>query len=159
MKRKRKKRPRIKKLQNKLLTLWKSYCYLRDGHHCQVQLTYPQVSLPHTLIYQVDHCFSRSIKDLFTDPANGTVVCSSCNRGKFFRHKGLDVLIQEIVINREGREKFNQMLKTARSNPSGNWKRAGWVEEQIDIMSQKISDLGRQERYDPEYPPQCGGRE
>lgn len=94
---------------------------------------------------QVDHCFERGDKNLFLEVSNGTVVCSTCNALKSWHKGAVDKLIDDIVKQREGEEKFNEMLKIALSKkPNLNWSNIGWLEDKIKelngyLCSTKIS--------------------
>ena len=55
----------IKKLQAQALDLAKEIVHKRDGEGCQVQKHFPNIAINHSDTYQIDHCFSRTIKELF----------------------------------------------------------------------------------------------
>ena len=131
-----------KTLQNKALKLFKEICFLRDGDKCRVQRHFPGIRITHAGYPQVDHCFSRSVKQLFTDPSNGTVVCGTCNRAKHYHQKGVDLAIYEIVKLREGEEKFNEMRTIAESlSASEVWKNITWLEEHIKKLEAQLKAL------------------
>jgi len=133
-----KKLPSIKSLQKKAESLWKHICHLRDGRACQIKVNFPVMGIHHSDIFQVDHCFSRQNKNLFLDPSNGTVVCSTCNRMKHYHQKSVGRLIDRIVLMREGSEKFMEMQETdTHRNPNLLWHNREWLEN-------KITDLTRE---------------
>ena len=133
------KRNKIKTLQNKAEKLWKEVCYARDGKRCQVRENFPFIPIAHSKIYQVDHCITRKNKRLFLDPANGTVVCSSCNQAKSFNLKSIHRAIDEIVIRREGEEKFKTMVSLDQAHLlNENWRSIGWLEEQIEYLTKRL---------------------
>lgn len=132
----------IKTLQRRCENLWKKFCHLRDGKVCQVRLHYPQLQLSHNNILQVDHCFSRSDKNLFIEPANGTVVCSACNMNKKHQNKSVHRLIDNIVAKREGLEKFEEMKSINMSHrPNVLWHSRDWLEQQEAYLKQLIESL------------------
>lgn len=137
----------IKKLQSKAEKLWKEYCYIRDGKQCWVRLRFPNIKTKHTNIYQVDHCFSRSNKELFLDVANGTVVCSSCNLNKKY-NDAIRLAINDIVMQREGLNVWNRMREVA-SGRGGfpRWRNILWLEEQINILESMVLDETKKQQY------------
>jgi len=137
MKQKKKKLVPIKSLQRKVTEVWKSICFIRDGRECQVKKYFPAVKVNHCKILQVDHCFSRGNKNLFLEPANGTVVCASCNLLKSFKKNAIDKLIDIIVLKREGEVKFNLMLNIAmRDEPNRLWTNREWLVNKISFLTQ-----------------------
>ena len=119
----------IKQLKKKCEQLWKKACFKRDGRECQVKRFYPEIPLMHTDTLQVDHCFSRADKNLFLEMSNGTVVCSGCN---FKHNKKARLLIQKIVQQREGFERYAQMeatYLTLKGNP--NFSKRWWLEQKL----------------------------
>jgi hypothetical protein len=104
-----------------------------------VQFHFPGIQVTHAGHLQVDHCFSRSIKQLFTDPSNGTVVCGGCNTNKCFHNKGVDLAIYDIVKLREGEAKFNEMRAIAESLAASEvWGNVLWLERHLkDLEEQK----------------------
>ena len=139
---------KVKSLQNKAEKLWKIYCLMRDGDECQVKVHFSEIAVNHNEILQVDHCFSRSIKELFLDVCNGTVVCRTCNMikgsGKIGASKkdAITVAIHEIVKKKYGQDTYNRMLEIASSMavfPS--WKNISYLEEQIQILEELIREL------------------
>ena len=93
LKKAKKEQKRNKRLQAKAEKLWKEIIRLRDGDVCMVQRHYPNIRVDHTDVYHADHCFSRTIKELFLDMTNGTMLCSMCNgykggnKGKYFQSR------------------------------------------------------------------------
>ena len=129
------KKPTIKSLQNKAENLWKEVCLLRDGRECQIKKHYSYVKINHSNIIQVDHCFERSNKYLFLEPANGTPLCSVCNMLKSYKKRGVDRLVDLIVRKREGDEKYKKMLEIAISGGSNlDWDNRGWLEKRIEEL-------------------------
>lgn len=132
---KRKKKTVAQKLQAKAESLWKEIALLRDGYECQVLKNYPEIDVVHTDVYQVDHAFSRSNKNLFLDLANSTVVCSSCNMLKGYDAKAVDVAIHEIVRKREGDHVYERMKEIAMSRSANvNWNNVMWLEDQVEVL-------------------------
>ena len=131
----------IKRLQNKAIKLWKEYCDKRDGDGCQVQINYPNIAINHTNVYQIDHCFSRAIRELILDVCNGTKVCSACNQakgsGKISASKkdAITIAVHEIVKKREGEETYQRMLEIASRLASfPEWRDIKYLETQIEIL-------------------------
>jgi len=112
-----------------------------------VKKYFPETNLKHSDICQVDHCFSRGYKEIFIDVANGTVICSNCNCAKGpYRNKVVDLLVNEIVIKREGQDTFNRLKEIAtRKCGFPYWNKRWWIEEQISILEEKIEELKCQE--------------
>jgi hypothetical protein len=110
-----------KKLQSECEQLWKQYC--------------------HTDIFQIDHCFSRTIKELFLDVANGTKICSACNMikgsGKIGASKkdAITVAVHTIVLKREGDDVYKRLLEVASSKALFlDWKSINWLKTQKSIL-------------------------
>ena len=125
----------INSLKNKAENLWKEVCYRRDGRVCKVRQHFPEIEISHTDVYQVDHCITRGNKLLVYDVRNGTVVCSSCNSAKSNNMKSVMRAIDKIVIAREGREAFDQMVaidmaKSVNPDYSKRW----WLEAEIEKL-------------------------
>lgn len=129
----------IKILQKEAEELWKKVCKERDGTECMVQRSYPDLPIVHTPVIQVDHCFTRGNKELFLEPANGTVVCSGCNGNKFWERKSVHRLIDEIVINREGFDKYNQMKQMDHySKAYDMWRDVNWLEAKVAELKKML---------------------
>ena len=134
-----------KKLQNECEDLWKQCVHKRDGEGCQVKKHFPQIFINHSGVYQIDHCFSRSIKELFIDVVNGTKICSTCNQikgsGKIGASKkdAITVAVHEIVKKREGEDSYKRLLEIASSQATFlEWKNIAWLEEQKKILESMI---------------------
>jgi len=134
---KRKKIPPNKRLQRECELLWKEIIKLRDGNNCLVRKFFPEIALRHTDVYQADHCFTRANKNLFLNPANGTMVCSACNMAKHYDNKSVKRAVDYIVMEREGDTKWNEMLKMDMSMSANfNWNKLWWLEEQRDSLTE-----------------------
>jgi len=132
LKRKRRKKSKVEVLKARAEDLWKEICHLRDGEGCQVKKNFPEINIIHNEIYQIDHCLTRANKWYFLDVRNGTKVCSSCNLAKKNDNKSVARAIDEIVIKREGKEFFDEMIKKDQSgSPNLNFSRAWWLEDKI----------------------------
>ena len=89
-----------------------------------------EIEIKHTRTLQVDHCITRANKHLFYEPKNGTIVCSSCNRAKGFGQKSIHRAIDQIVIEREGLECFNEMVELDQKKTANpNFNKIWWLEE------------------------------
>jgi hypothetical protein len=130
----------IKKLQSKCERLWKLACDLRDGDGCQVQKHFPNSGLVHSDTYPIDHCFTRADKNLFVEIANGTKVCSNCNWLKNLDKKSVGRLIDQIVIKREGQEKYDEMKTINLRGGESQWKNIFWLEEKIKELETYITN-------------------
>ena len=134
--------PPYKKLQNECEELWKRCIELRDGRQCTVQRDFPQIALAHCNVYQADHCFTRGNKLLFLEPANGTMICASCNRAKHFDNKSVKRAVDSIVRDREGDDKWEEMLDIdMRLSVNYNWNKVWWLEEQRDKLKSYLERL------------------
>ena len=132
----------LKKLQTKAEKAWKEYIYIRDSRKCMVREFNSAIPIHHSSVMQADHCFSRSDKNLFLEPANGTCICSTCNMLKGFGQYGIDYVVHQIVIKREGQAKHDDMLlihQHKSANP--NWKSFTWLETQIDLLTKMTEEL------------------
>ncbi len=130
-----------KRLQKEVESKWKEYCHKRDGDGCQVQKHFPKLDFPHSEVYQIDHCFPRANKELFILASNGTKVCSNCNFSKQW-NKALDLAINDIVIKREGLDKFEYMRSVASQRGAFLlWKSIAWLERQISILEEMTEEL------------------
>lgn len=90
---------------------------------------------------QVDHCFSRKVKQLFYEISNLTLLCSSCHTKKSFNQEDLALRVFEHVENREG-AKFYKMREVAkRGGPFPDWSKV-WYQEQENIrLNEILSEL------------------
>lgn len=142
MKGKTKSEKSARKLYLKAERLWKEYCFLRDGEECKVKRYFPHLNITHSNVYQVDHAISRRNKHLFFETSNGTVVCSSCNQAKGFKNKSVDRAIDQIVIDREGLERFNEMVRLDQSQtPNHEWGKVYWLETVVKGLEEKVEKL------------------
>lgn len=96
-----------------------------------VELWFPNLRIAHTQIFQVDHCITRKCSWTFFMPENGTVVCSACNMAKGFNNKSISRAIDEIVIRREGQDKFDSMVALDRMKKANRDFRKVWYLEEI----------------------------
>lgn len=128
----------VRRLQKKAEELWKQYAYLRDGRCCKVKQFFPQIQIAHTETFQVDHTFTRGDKNLFLDPHNSLVVCSACNRAKFWNNKSIHRAIDDIVEARDSREFYRMRCVSHYNPPNYNWTNPIWLEEQIERLNKLI---------------------
>lgn len=129
------KKTKAKKLQTKCENLWKEIALLRDGRGCQVKKHFPQINTTHSEVMQVDHCFSRSFKRLFTDTSNSTVICRNCNLNKNY-NEAIRMAIYDIVLKREGSDIFNRMREQVEmGTPFIEWRHISWLETQVEILT------------------------
>ena len=113
-----------KQLQKDCEQIWKDIVALRDGPVCLVREKFPGITINHTLPFQADHCFTRSNKHLFLDPANGNMVCSSCNMAKHYDNKSVKRAVDYITKQRVGKKKWREMLTNDMSmGPNFNWNK------------------------------------
>ena len=106
-----------------------------------MQKYFPELDVLHTKVYQIDHCFQRNNKELFTDVCNGTKVCSSCNLNKK-HNKLIDLAINDIVIKREGIAGFERMKEVAAKRGAFlEWKSIEWLERQRVILEEMIEEM------------------
>ena len=133
----------IKKLQTQALDLCKEIVNKRDGDGCQVKKHFPNIAINHSNTYQIDHCFSRTIKELFLDLANLTKICSTCNQakgsGKISASKkdAITIAVHEIVKKREGEDTYQRLLEIASSLACFlDWRNIAWLEMQIKILTE-----------------------
>lgn len=73
------------------------------GDKCELQ----DCQSPYEL--QVDHCFSRNVKELYYDLSNLTLLCGSCHTKKSFNMEDFYLKVFEHVEAREGFKKFMEM--------------------------------------------------
>ena len=137
----------IKKLQAHAERLWKEVCHKRDGGECQVKKHFPNIAINHSNTFQIDHCFSRTIKELFLDLSNGTEICSTCNQakgsGKISSSKkdAITIAVHEIVKKREGEDTYQRLLEIAsRLANFKDWKNIEWLEMQIKILQEILAE-------------------
>jgi hypothetical protein len=140
-----KKLPHNKKLQKECEQLWKDIVGLRDGLTCLVRDKFPGITINHTLPFQADHCFTRSNKHLFLDPANGNMVCSSCNMAKHYDNKSVKRAVDYITQQRVGKKKWREMLTNdMQMGPNVHWNKIWWLEEKREELSRAHKKLQRQ---------------
>lgn len=140
-----KKLPKIRALQRKAERIWKEICLRRDGRECQIKKRFPEVKTKHSKVFQVDHCFWRFDKNLFLEPSNGTVICSSCNLQKSFGHRAIDKLVDTIVQEREGLDKYNEMLiKATTWEPNPDWTNREWLIKKIEELQRILDAMSKE---------------
>lgn len=127
-----------KKLQRKAEDLWREIVHLRDGEVCMVKKVFPELKLNHSNTLQVDHFFPRSDRNLFFDPSNATLVCSTCN---YLKSNGspqstqIHLALQTIVTRREGEKKFYEMCEINNQRKSNiEWGREHYLREVIEKL-------------------------
>lgn len=152
MSKKRKKKSVAQKIRDKLETIIKKIIYIRDGGVCQVQKHYPNIAINHSEVKQVDHCFSRTIKELYFDLANLTLICSTCNGVKgsnkiaVSKKDAITVAVHEIVKKREGEDVYNRLFEiSSRLAHFPEWKNIAWLEKQIEIAEDILNEIKRSE--------------
>ncbi|KKK59055.1 hypothetical protein LCGC14_3038200, partial [marine sediment metagenome] len=97
------------------------------------------IRITHTNVFQVDHCVTRACKWTFYMPENGTVVCSACNMAKGFNLKSIQRAIDDIVIVREGIEKFDEMVAMDRSKANHtDFNKIWWLEEREALLQEAL---------------------
>ncbi len=145
-----KKKTKAQLLHAECAELWKEICFKRDGHQCQVWKRFgSEIEIAHGGPLQVDHCVTRANKLLFYELANGTVVCGSCNRAKGFGMKSIHRAIDQIVIEREGIEKFNEMVELDhKKSANPNFNKVWWLEEQRGKLEGELEQLGGISEWD-----------
>jgi len=130
------KRNKVKTLKNKAEKLWKEVCLLKYGKYCHVKKHAPHIKIKHTEVIQIDHCISRANKYFFLDINNGLPVCSSCNRAKCYKQKGIDEAITEMVKKRNPKWYKDALWlhQTREANP--NFSKVWWLEEVIKDLEE-----------------------
>ncbi len=124
-----------KKLQRKAESLWREIVHLRDGEVCMVKKVFPGLNINHSNALQVDHFFPRADRNLFFEPSNATLVCSTCN---YLKSNGspqstqIHLALHTIVTRREGEKKFYEMCEiNNRRNPNIEWGREHYLRSVI----------------------------
>ena len=153
---KRKKVTLKRKLFLKAERLAKEICRVRDNNECQLHKYYPNIGLACSGYLQADHGITRACKKYYLDPRNLTWVCGSANRAKCFKEKSVDEAIRQIVINREGKEFWSEMVQHNMCRGAfAEWGQVWWLQEQIDKLEDELADLkvGQdiREDYEPLY--------
>ena len=129
-----------KALQNKAERLWKKAGKLLHGNECEVKKNYPEINVNHTDIMQGEHCFSRSIKQLFFDINNHSTACSTCNQQKMLGNEKVKRAIDEIVKKRNP-EWFEAAIRIMLScEAENNYGQVWWLEDRIRDL-QLIIDM------------------
>lgn len=133
-----------KSLQRKAEDLWRQFAYKRDGRECQVKKYYPELTLTHSPVLQVDHFFPRADKNLFFDTSNTTVVCANCNYLKSCGSRQstqIQMALQQIVLRREGEKKFYEMCETNNQGiPNREWGREDYFRGIIQGLEEKLAN-------------------
>lgn len=125
----------IKSLKNRAGKLWKECAFKRDGKSCKVKERFPNLEIFHSNVIQVDHCITRANKHFFFDTRNSLVVCSACNMLKSMQAKSVHRLIDQIVIEREGQDIFDEFKALdMRKSPNVNFSKRWWLEDIIDKL-------------------------
>lgn len=124
-----------KQLHKNAEDLWRKIVHLRDGDTCMVKKTFPELKLNHSSTLQVDHFFPRKDRNLFFEPSNATLVCSTCN---YLKSNGspqstqIHMAIQAIVTRREGEKKFYEMCEiNNQRKPNLEWGREHYLRDVI----------------------------
>lgn len=134
-----------KSLMRKAEDLWRAIAHKRDGAGCQIQKVFPELNLNHSAQMQVDHFFPRADKNLFFEPSNATVLCSTCN---YLKSNGspqstiINIAVKEIVLRREGQEVFDRMFQlNDRREPNREWGRAHYLQGIIQKLEGHLGGL------------------
>lgn len=131
---KRSKKSLLDKAKKDCEQAWKDACHRRDKSRCQMCGATKEKGA----IVQVDHCFSRTIKELFYSPKNGTVLCSGCHTQKTFNVKGMEKRVDDFVRRREGEAWWAYALRSAETS--------GPVKFYLDDLEAIKADLDKQFR-------------
>jgi len=129
------KRPSIKTLINKNWQLLRKIVRLLRGDTCELCGSFNNL--------QIDHCFSRTCKQLFYDIRNLTILCSACHTAKSFGQKDVALQVFELV---EGREKdgFLELRRIAKQKACfRTWQDRGYHEKMYADLSQKLNEIAR----------------
>ena len=82
------------------------------------------------IAHEVDHCFSRSNRELFYEIKNLTLLCSFCHSYKTHRQYDFDLRVYELVQEREGTEAFEALRKVSkRRGGFSKWALMSYHEE------------------------------
>lgn len=132
---KRKKITQYRKMFLKAERLWKEIAKLRYGNECMVKKHYPRIDISHSEVIQIDHVITRADHNLFFNVNNGVPVCSTCNRAKHYKQKGVDYAIQKICMDKIGGEEFGMMMELHQTGgPNYNWKKVWWIEKVVEDL-------------------------
>jgi hypothetical protein len=108
------------KIVNESWTLCHEIVDARDGHKCVL------CGREHDL--QLDHCISRTHKNVFFDTDNLNWLCEKCHTAKSFNPSGVTAArVTEITRQRMGGEKYKFMLEIAQKT-CGSWRTVFWQE-------------------------------
>jgi len=95
-----------------------------------------------TFQLQVDHCFSRTKKQIFYWLENLTLLCCKCHTAKSYNQSDYVLKVFEHVEDREGSEKFLEMRKIAAKNgPLRDWSKRWYQEEWFEKLNEKMKGL------------------
>lgn len=82
---------------------------------------------------QVDHCFSRRVKELFFNLSNLTALCGSCHTKKTYLMNAYDLKVYAFVEAREGKDVYDQMFWIAKAHkPFPKWSNREWLENKLE---------------------------
>lgn len=87
-----------------------------------------------------DHCFKRTIRQLFFERANLTILCNDqCHFKKSKRIGAVDLAVYQWVRMREGDKKFDSMQRIAeRHEPFPSWSKRWWLENKQDELEKEL---------------------
>ena len=89
---------------------------------------------------QIDHCFSRTIKRLFYDVRNLTVLCSYCHTKKSYNQNDVALRVFELVERRE--KDFSKLRKIANNKePFREWQDKWFHEEKYEDLTRNLQEL------------------
>lgn len=82
---------------------------------------------------QIDHCFSRSVKEIFYEPSNLTALCQVCHFQKTYHIRCRDLDVYAHVMNREGKDEYQRLKDLARAmKPFPDFNRRWWLELKME---------------------------
>lgn len=87
-------------------------------------------------ILQVDHCFSRTVKQLFFDTSNLTLLCSGCHTMKTFCVKGMEKRVDDLVRARAGVAWWNKATEIAKCSPT-----VKFTVDELEKIKEKFDNL------------------
>ena len=124
----------IKKLQKKIEHIVRDYLIkTRNDGKCELCLNKAT---------EADHCFSRTVKQLFFNLSNLTAICRGCHVKKTHRVKAYDLEVYEFVKNREGVLVYDKIFWIAKAHvPFPDWSKRQWLENKLK-WAEGLSDQG-----------------
>ena len=92
--------------------------------------------------FDIDHCWTRGIDDLYFDLSNLTALCKSCHYKKSKHIDGVEKFVDKLVKEREGVFEWNRMELIAKAKAP---MKEPWTDEMLENLISGYEKLYQEE--------------